>query len=88
MQVLTLMNHPRVLEKVEAKEGLVASVIEKIKEPAARIDELFLASVGRFPDDQERAACQKFVDESESPQSGLSGVLLGLLNTREFLLQH
>ena len=36
----------------------------------------------------ERDACLKFVRDAESPERGYQGVLWGLLNTREFLLQH
>jgi len=52
------------------------------------IEELFLATVSRLPTSDEREACLKFMQSAESPEKGLQGVLWGLLNTREFLLQH
>src|SRR6266545_771037 len=87
-QVLTLANHPRVWEKIRDPNGRVAKLLKETKDDASRVDTLFLATVSRLPTESERAACLKFVKEAESSEKGFQGVLWGLLNTREFLLQH
>jgi hypothetical protein len=87
-QVLALANHPRVWEKVRDPNGRAAKLAKAAADDAAKIEELFLATVGRRPDDAERAACLKYLKDAGSPEKGLQGVLWGLLNTREFLLQH
>jgi hypothetical protein len=87
-QVLTLANHPRVWEKIRDPNGRVAKVMKETPGDAKRVEALFLATVSRPPTDAERAACLKFVKEAESPEKGFQGVLWGLVNTREFLLQH
>lgn len=87
-QVLTLANHPRVWEKVNDPLGQVAQVVKSEPDADRRVDELFLAALSRMPTDDERAACRRFVDESDKPEAALRYVLWGLLNTREFLLQH
>jgi hypothetical protein len=87
-QVLTLANHPRVWEKIRDPNGRVAKLLKETKDDASRVDALFLATVSRPPTESEHAACLKFVKDAESPAKGFQGVLWGLLNTREFLLQH
>jgi len=88
LQVLSLANHPRVRQKVMDPNGLAARVLKEIKDDEARIEEVFLAAICRLPDDAERQACLKYLRESETPLKGVQGMLWGLLNTREFLLQH
>jgi hypothetical protein len=87
-QVLTLANHPHVWEKIRDPNGRVAKLVKDLKDDASRVDALFLATVSRLPGAAERDACLKFVKEAESPAQGFQGVLWGLLNTKEFLLQH
>ena len=86
-QVLTLANHPRLWEKIRDPAGRVAKLAQEADE-GRRIEELFLATVSRLPDETERTACRKYLKEAESTEKGLHGLLWGLLNTREFLLQH
>jgi hypothetical protein len=87
-QVLTLANHPRLWEKIGDANGRVAQLMKEVGDDAERIDEVFLATVGRRPGAMEREACLKYVREAETPAKGLQGVMWSLLNTREFLLQH
>jgi len=87
-QVLALGNHPRLWEKITDSKGRVAQVLADHSGEGERLDELFLAVLSRFPDDRERAACAEFLKESAAPAQGYQGILWGLLNTREFLLQH
>jgi hypothetical protein len=66
----------------------VAQVLKEQPDDARRIEELFLWTLSRPPTAEEREACAKHVKESPSPQRGLEDVLWGLLNTKEFLLNH
>jgi hypothetical protein len=88
LQVLTLANHPRVLEKISDPSGRVARLLKDVPSDDGRIEELFLATLSRPPSDAERQACRRYITEARSPEVGLQGVMWGLLNTREFLLQH
>ncbi|HYH63316.1 MAG TPA: DUF1553 domain-containing protein [Urbifossiella sp.] len=86
LQVLTLANHPQVWLKIRDPNGRVAKLA---KAPVAdKVEELFLAVLGRLPSAAERAACAEYVRTAPTPEAGLHGVLWGLLNTREFVLQH
>jgi hypothetical protein len=88
LQVLTLANHPRVWEKIRDPAGRVAKLAKASLSDADKVEGLFLATLSRPPADAEREACLKYLHEAESSEKGLQGVLWGLLNTREFLLQH
>ncbi|MCI0360497.1 MAG: DUF1553 domain-containing protein [Planctomycetaceae bacterium] len=88
LQVLSFANHPRVREKIADPGGRVAQLIKENQDAPERIRELYLATLGRVPDDAELAACQQYVGEAASPEEGLRGVLWSLLNTKEFVLQH
>jgi hypothetical protein len=88
LQVLGLANHPQVWLKIRDQNGRVAKLTKELKDDGSRIEALFLATVSRPPTEAERAACLKFVKDAETPEQGLQGVLWGLLNTKEFLLQH
>ncbi|MCH8045170.1 MAG: DUF1553 domain-containing protein [Planctomycetes bacterium] len=88
LQVLSLINHPRIHQKIADPKGRVARILKTYPDDASRIEELFLATLSRLPDDGERAACLKYIRASASAEAGLRGVMWSLLNTREFILQH
>ena len=88
LQVLTLANHPRVWEKIRDPNGRAAKLAKAPGAEVEKVEELFLATVGRRPGDGERDACLKYLQAAGSPEAGLQGVLWSLVNTREFLLQH
>jgi hypothetical protein len=87
-QVLALANHPRVWEKIRDANGRAARLAKGSGAEAEKVEELFLATVGRRPAEGERDACLNYLKAAESPEKGLQGVLWSLINTREFLLQH
>jgi hypothetical protein len=88
LQVLALANHPHVWAKIGDEKGQVARIVKEISGDERRIEELFLVALGRLPSDEERGACRKYLQAAESGQKGLQGLMWGLLNTKEFLLQH
>jgi hypothetical protein len=88
LQVLSFANHPRVWAKIADEKGQVARITKEIGDDKERIEELYLLTLGRLPAESEREPCLKFLKASESPQKGLQGVMWGLINTKEFLLQH
>ena len=87
-QVLTLANHPRLWEKIAEPKGLVARIVKEHSDEKARLDELYLTVLSRFPEAKERHTCGEFLKESPTTDEGFQGVLWSLLNTREFLFQH
>ena len=88
LQVLSFANHPRVWKKIEDPAGLVAKVVKETSEPPQQIERLYLSSVSRPPLEPELAACLEYLKQSDTPEKGLQGILWGLINTKEFILQH
>jgi hypothetical protein len=88
LQVLSFANHPRVRQKIADDNGRVARLLKEQSDEGRRVEEVFLAVLCRPPSEEERAACLQYVRGAPSAAEGLRGVMWGLLNTREFLLQH
>ena len=88
LQVLSLVNHPRIRQKIADDKGRVAKLLSESSDVERQVDELFLGALSRLPSDAEKSACRTFVRESATPAEGLRSVLWSLLNTREFVLQH
>jgi hypothetical protein len=88
VQTLFLANHPRVREKIASAKGRVAEIARTIPDNKKRIEEVFLGTVSRLPSPEELQTCLDYLKGSSSEQKGLEDVLWGLLNTREFILNH
>ncbi len=88
MQILSFANHPRVLQKINDAGGRVGRILKEHPDQQKQIEEIFLSTLSRLPDETERKACLEYVAKSESADKGLQGVMWSLLNTREFVLQH
>jgi hypothetical protein len=88
VQTLYLTNHPAVQQKIASPKGRVAQIIKDGSDEGKQIDELYLWTLSRLPTDEERQTCIQYSKESKSSQPGLEDVLWGLLNTKEFLLNH
>jgi len=88
VQTLYLANHPAVLQKISDPKGRVAQVLKASADDEKRVEELFLWVLSRLPTDEERGTSMKYVKDSPTPQRGYEDLMWGLLNTREFLLNH
>ncbi|MBI1348486.1 DUF1553 domain-containing protein [bacterium] len=89
-QVLHLANGTTLLEKLEAKEGRIASWIND-KTPATQVaDELFLTAFSRAPSEQERQAVLDLVvnTPAEDLRAAYEDLLWSVVTSREFLFQH
>ena len=62
LQVMSLANHPRVRQKIEDPKGQVARIAKDIGDDKTRIEELFLCTLSRLPNDGERQACAKYLN--------------------------
>src|SRR5262245_28161921 len=87
-QLLFLANHDEVRRKIAADDGRVAQLAKNEKlTNEQRVEELFLAALGRLPNDGERKAALEYVQPS-TLRKDLEDVLWSLLNTREFQLNY
>jgi hypothetical protein len=88
VQALFLANHPSIREKIANPQGRVAKIAKDFADPDKAVEEMYLWTLSRPPTAEEAAACRAHVQASGSPKEGLEDVMWGLLNTREFVLNH
>jgi hypothetical protein len=87
-QVLHLANGDKVHEKIVASEGRIARRLAEKATDAELIDELYLATFCRLPDERERLTVAKLVAAAPSRKEGLEDLLWALLNSAEFVFNH
>lgn len=87
-QVLNLMNDPEINSRLTAKNGRVASLLAT-KLPDRRIvEEIYLASVSRFPTPAESRNGIHVLATDKSREQGAQDLLWALLNSKEFIFNH
>ena len=88
-QALHLMNSEEITNKVRAKQGSARKLARSDKPPREIVDELYLSTLSRYPNDKERSLMLKFFDEAGGDRQGaVEDALWALLNTREFVYNH
>ena len=55
---------------------------------ASLVEEAYLRTLSRFPDEEETEISITFIEESESPASGVQSLVWALVNTKEFIITH
>lgn len=83
-QTLFLMSDPTLLTKIE--KGRLEALLKKGDEKA--VEELFLATLSRYPRETERRTASEHVQHAEDRKKAYVDVIWALLNTREFILNH
>ena len=83
-QMLTLINHPRLLAGSEAIDEYLKSNPEAPSEQV--IEWLFLNTLSRRPDKEDRAEALKYVDQTSDKTKAYNGVLWMLVNRSEYML--
>ncbi|MGO9465218.1 MAG: DUF1549 and DUF1553 domain-containing protein [Isosphaeraceae bacterium] len=85
-QALFLMTDAALFDKI--KSGRVKALAASDRCDALAVEELFLATLSRLPDDDESRAALDRLRMRTDRASGLIDVLWALINTREFMLNH
>jgi hypothetical protein len=84
-QALFLMSDADLLRRME--QGRLRDLLASDRCDGDIIEDLFLATLSRFPDAAEKQAALEHLS-GRSRKAALADVLWGLLNTREFILNH
>ena len=86
-QALYLMNSPEFARKIRHRHGLARSLANSTKSPRQIIDELYLATLSRFPNVSEQ---ELFLDVSAKfdRRRASEDILWTLLNSKRFLYVH
>ncbi len=88
-QVLHLLNAPPVNDKISSPTGRVARLAASNRSPDEIVVELYLASFGRLPRDEEKKSARAAFDTAGATRrSAAEDVLWALLNSAEFVLNH
>jgi hypothetical protein len=85
-QTLFLMSDPALLEKIG--KGRLQKMLAEKKPPEAIVEDLFLATLSRLPDNQEKRTALAHVQRGKDKHKAFVDVTWALLNTREFILNH
>jgi len=85
-QVLYLMTDPQLLGKIQG--GRLRALLADRKTDAEVLDELFLATLSRYPLPNEKTTSLEHVARKGNRQAAFTDILWALINTREFVLNH
>ncbi len=85
-QTLFLMSDPVLLKKLTT--GRLAKLLAEKKTDGEVVEELFLATLSRQPDERERKAALGHIAAKKDRTEAFTDVLWALINTREFILNH
>jgi hypothetical protein len=83
-QMLTLINHPRLLTQNKALEAYLKA--KPAATPNETIEWLYLNTLSRRPDDIEISEAVKYVQQVAEPVKAYTGVLWMLVNRSEYML--
>lgn len=87
-QALHTLNGDTITTKMSDKNGRLAQLTAAGKPHDEIITELYLATVSRYPTEQELAASRQFVTEYPTPLECYEDLLWALLNSKQFLFVH
>jgi hypothetical protein len=87
-QALHLMNSPTTSRKIHDPAGRAAPLADSDLTPDEIADELFLATLSRFPSEGERQLMRQTFVESGNRREAAEDILWTLLNTKEFVFNH
>jgi hypothetical protein len=85
-QPIYLMSDQKVMAKIA--EGRLARLLAAGGDDRAIVSELYLATLSRFPDEDELAFLKTQISAAPDRRAGLADVLWAVLNTREFSTNH
>ena len=86
-QALHLLTGDTIETKIAAG-ALVDKLLKEGKTPMQALESLFLRSVARLPDDQERSSLEPYFSDPAQTKNALIDVQWALLNSKEFLFNH
>lgn len=87
-QVLTLANSDDIEGKIADGQGVVVRLMKDQVPHDQIVDELYLGSLSRFPNAEEKTKIKYFVDAIENKTEAYQDLLWTLMNSREFMFNH
>jgi hypothetical protein len=87
-QTLFRMTDPAVVAKLRDPKNRIARAVQAKLTPDQAVEELFLATLTRFPTESEKEEAVAHIAAARNKPEALTDVLWALINTREFILNH
>jgi Protein of unknown function (DUF1549)/Protein of unknown function (DUF1553) len=87
-QTLYRMTDSGILQKLRNNNSRLFTLLRAKKSDTEIMDELFLATLTRLPNEEEKAAFAEHIKDEKDRTSACVDVLWALINTREFVLNH
>ena len=88
-QALHLLNSPEIMAKIQHRAGTARRLADSELTDDGIIDELYLTTLSRFPNDEERGLMRDaFSDPETARAEAVQDILWALLNTSEFIFNH
>jgi hypothetical protein len=87
-QALQLINGPAVNDRLRNPNNRVGKVLAKKLSDADTLDELYLATLSRLPNQNEASVLLRHVAEAQDKRRAWEDVHWTLINTKEFLFRH
>lgn len=86
-QLLHLQNSPNILSKMTAPEGRLMQLLGSGRSAEQILDELYLNTLSRFPNDAERQQLLSGLQDVDRTESAVD-LLWAILNSKEFTFNH
>ena len=83
-----MANSDEIENKIADGQGIIAQFLKDQKTPDEIVDELYLGTLSRFPNNDEKAKTKYFIDAVENKPEAFQDLLWTLLNSREFMFNH
>ena len=87
-QALHLMNSTETMRKIHDRTSRAARLAGSELTADEMIEEIYLATLARFPSEAERQLMQRAFDESNNRREAAEDILWTLLNSKEFVFNH
>ena len=81
------MTDASLLAKLASPTGRAAQLVKSKLNPDEMVSELFLAALGREPNDKEKTKALEHLSDGKDA-AAIADLLWALINTREFILNH
>ena len=87
-QALHLMNSPQLDGRIRSDSSRAARLASSKMEPGEMVDELYLATYARFPNDVERDYAVGLLESAENRRTVLEDLMWAMINSPEFSIQN
>jgi hypothetical protein len=87
-QALELVGGEQIETQLRSRDGRVARLVASGTNSVSIVEEMFLATLSRFPTDEERAELVGRFDGAAERRAAAEDLMWALLNHQEFLFQH